>query len=328
MGELTEKGKISSLTTELLTIGRTLSAELGGEEITAVILCHAVSNTEMKKLFTFGADKVHVLKNNLFHSYQSDLYLAVMEKVCLKIFPRILLFGHNLIGREIAPRLAFRFGTSVATDCVDLSIDKDSKSLLMTRPVFGGKAVAVLRSRRGYPQIATLRSKAVSPSECGKPKECQTSVVDYEIDSSPMKVKTMEQICQKETARIKLEEAEIVVCGGRGMGDHALQELEQLADLMGGAIGCTKGLCDQGKVPSTCQIGITGKIVSPKLYVGIALSGSSQHLAGCSRSKTLVAINKDPEANIFKVAKYGVVGDYEKVVPAFREKLKELLSRD
>jgi len=273
----------------------------------------------------FGADKVYVVDDPLLADYQTDSYLPVMEKVVKEVAPNILILGQTAIGRDLAPKLAFRLDTAVAMDCIELSIDPESKLMLGTRPVYGGNARGVYACDT-KPQMATVRSKAMEPREKDDSRKGEVISIESGLDPSMLRTKIVDKV-KEEVVGIKLEDAEVVICGGRGMGSaEAFKELEELAKLLGGAVGATRPPCDDGWVPSTLQIGLTGKIIGPTLYVGVALSGSSQHMAGCTGAKNIIAINKDAEANIFREAQFGVVGDYKKVLPAFAEKLKELLS--
>lgn len=322
LGEITE-GKLAAIGLELLGIGRKLADKLG-EPLYAALIGSGVQDAA-KELVAFGADKVYVIDQPLFQDYQSDTYVAAMEKLCQEASPNIVLMGQTAIGRDLAPRLAFRLGVGATMDCVSLSIDPDTKLMLQTKPVYGGNALADIVSE-AKPQVATVRSKCYEPLERNDSRQGEVVAFDPALDPSVARVKVVEKV-KEEVAGIKLEDAEVVVCGGRGMGaPEAFAELEALAKLLGGAMGATRPPCDNGWVASHLQVGLTGKIVTPTLYIGVALSGSSQHLAGCSGSKNIVAINKDQEANIFKMAHYGVVGDYKKLLPAFVEKCKELLA--
>ena len=230
------------------------------------------------------------------------------------------------MGRDLAPRLAFRLGTSLTTDCLSLSIDAETKLLTQTRPVYGGNAQAVFTSE-SMPQVATVRNKAISPLERDDSRKGEVIPTKIDIDTSKVRTKILETV-KEEAVGIKLEEAPVIVCGGRGLGgpEPFQTVLKELADLLYGAVGASRPPADNGWVPEALHIGLTGKIVAPDIYIAIAISGASQHTAGCSGSKHIIAINKDPEANIFREAEFGVVGKYEEVVPAFTNKLKELLA--
>jgi electron transfer flavoprotein alpha subunit len=211
------------------------------------------------------------------------------------------------------------------TDCIELAIDTGSKKLLQTKPVYGGNIMATFTSN-SYPQIATVRAKAYSPPEPDTSRQGKEVVIDAGVEPSSVRTKVLDKV--SETARgVRLEDAAVIVAGGRGIGSaDGFKELEELANLLNGAVGATRPPCDNGWVQDSAQIGLTGKIGAPELYLAIALSGSSQHISGFSGAKNIIAINKDTEANIFKVARFGIVGDWKKVVPAFTEKVRVLMN--
>jgi len=324
-GEL-GKGRLLPIARELLGTGRDLSDQLH-EELGIVLIGSKIGDDFIRDATAHGADKVYIADDPLFENYNGDSYLNVMEKLCHRINPLILLFGQSSMGRDLAPRLAFRLGTGLCMDCVDLEIDSHSKTLHMTRPVYGGNAMATFVCNDCYPQIATIRAKSMPPLAPDDSRENQVIPLDIPIDDSVVRAKFLKSVKQ-EMKGIKLEDADVIISGGRGIGsEEAFKKLEELATILGGAIGATRAPCDAGWVPPTIQIGLTGKIVAPDLYIAIGLSGSNQHLAGCSGSKIMVAVNTDPDAYIFKVAHYGIEGDYKEVLPAFTEKCRELLDR-
>lgn len=321
-GEIIE-GKLAALTLEMLGGARALANALA-EELSLVLMGSGIGNLPSDAI-AFGADKVYVVDDPLLANYQTDSYLAVMEKVVKQVAPNILLLGQTAIGRDLAPRLAFRLDTAVAMDCIELTIDPNSKLMLGTRPVYGGNARGVYACET-RPQMATVRAKAMEPRQRDDSRKGEVIKIEPGLAPSMIRTKIVDKV-KEEVVGVKLEDAAVVVCGGRGMGSgEGFKDLEALARLLHGAMGATRPPCDNGWVPSTLQIGLTGKIVSPTLYIAVALSGSSQHLAGCSGAKNIIAINKDAEANIFKEARFGVVGDYKKVLPAFTQKVKELLA--
>ncbi len=317
------EGKLATIATELLGCGRGLADNLG-EELSAVIIGSGVSSLA-QEAFAFGADKVYIVDDVLLQDYQTDAYVPVMEKVVRQAMPRILLVGQTSIGRDLAPRLAFRLETAATMDCIELAIDPGSKRLLRTKPVYGGNARAVFTSELD-PQIATVRTKVMTPLEPDTSRKGEVVTVEAGMNSSTVRTRVLEKVKQ-EVEGISLEAAEVVVSGGRGMGSaEGFKQLEELAGLLKGAVGASRPPCDNNWVPDVRQVGLTGKIVAPDLYIAVALSGSSQHMAGCSGCKNIVAINKDPEANIFREARFGVVGDWKKVLPALTEKVRELMS--
>jgi len=323
VGELSD-GKLASITTELLGIGRKLADELG-QELSALFIGSGIGEAANEAVF-FGADKAYVIDKPLFKDYLTDSYVGALEKFARQIEPEVLLLGHTSLGKDMAPRLAFRLETGLSQDCIELALDPATKLLQKTKPVYGGNAIAVYVSEEGRPQMATVRAKAMEPSTRDASRKGEVIPFEPELDETAIRGKVTGKV-KEEIAGIKLEEANVVVCGGRGVnGPEPFQKLEELARMLNGAVGATRPPCDAKWCPAHYQIGLTGKLVSPSLYIGVALSGASQHLAGISGSKTIVAINKDPEANIFGIAHYGVVGEYEKVLPAFTKKCQELLS--
>jgi electron transfer flavoprotein alpha subunit len=322
-GELAD-GKLASITTELLGCGRKLADDLK-EDLSCLLSSDAVGEAS-KEAIAFGADKVYAVEHPSLKEYQADAYMQAAEKVVKDISPRAILIGQTSMGRDLAPRLAFRLGTSLSTDCLDLSMDPGTKLLVQTRPVYGGNAQAIFTSEL-MPQVVTVRSKAMSPLERDDSRKGEVIPTKIDIDTSKIRTKILETV-KEEAVGVKLEDAPVIVCGGRGLGgpDPFQTTLKELADLLHGAVGASRPPADNGWVPESLHIGLTGKIVAPDIYFAIAVSGASQHVAGCSGSKHIIAINKDPEANIFREAEFGVVGKYEEVVPALTGKLKELLA--
>jgi electron transfer flavoprotein alpha subunit len=315
------EGQLASIATEILGAGRKLADELG-EPLNAVLMGSGVGALA-KEAIAYGADKVYVVDDQLLKDYQTDTYLTATEKIVKEIMPQIIILGQTAIGRDLAPSLAFRLETTATLDCIELAIDPGSKRLLQTKPVYGGNAQAVFTSDTN-PQIATVRVKAMTPLERDDSRQGETVSIDAGLDAQAIKTRVVDRV-KEEIEGIKLEDAPVIVAGGRGIGStEGFQQLQEVAKILKGAIGASRPPCDNGWVLPGLQIGLTGKIVAPDLYIAIALSGSSQHMSGCSGCKNIVAINKDPEANIIKRARYAVVGDWKKILPAFTEKLKEL----
>jgi electron transfer flavoprotein alpha subunit len=320
-GDINE-GKLAAITAEMLGAGKKLADKLG-EPLSAVLLGSGIKGLAAEAI-AFGADKVFVVDDANLKDYQSDAYVTAMENVIKQANPRIVLLGQSTVGRDLAPRLAFRLNTAISMDCVDLDIDAPTKLLTQTRPVYGGNAKAIFTTE-ALPQMATVRTKAMTalPRDAARKGE----VVDVASGIDPAKIRTkFVKKVKEEIAGVKLEDAPAVIAGGRGIGGvEGFKQLEELAKLFKGAVGATRPAVDNNWVPASIQVGLTGKIVAPELYIAIALSGSSQHMAGCSGSKTIVAINKDPESNIFREARFGIVGDWKQALPAFTAKVKELM---
>ena len=316
-------GNLLSISTEGLGIGRKLADDLG-QKLSAVFVGSGIGDMA-KEAIAYGADEVYVVDDPVLKDYQTDSYVAAMQKIMEQAAPQILIMGQNDIGRDLAPRLAFRLETTVTMDCVELAIDSGSKRLLRTKPVYGGNALAVFTGDTD-PQIVTIRTKAMTPLEPDTSRQGEKIHVEAGIDASVVRTRIIERV-EEEVSGIKLEDAEVVVAGGRGIGNpEGFSQLEELAKVLKGAVGASRPPCDNDWVPDTLQIGLTGKIIAPEVYIAVAISGSSQHLSGCSGSKNIIAINKDAEANIFRQARFGAVGDWKKILPAFTAKLKELLA--
>lgn len=323
-GEKVE-GKLAPVTIELLGTGRKLANDLG-EEL-SILLVGSKSSELGQEAIAYGADNVYVAEDPFLDQYNSDAYTQITADLCKKLHPSIMLLGYTDIGCDLAPRLNGRLGGGLAMDCMALSIDPTTKLLVSTRPVFGGNAHATMVSKVARPQMATVRPKTMPPAERNDSRQGKVVPVEGKIDPSAIKVKVVEKI-KEEVEGVKLEDAEIVVTGGRGIGSAKNWEMiKELAQVLGAAVGATRPACDEGWASVSLQIGQSGKVVSPKLYIAIALSGAMSHISGCLGSKYIVAINKDKEANIFNVAHYGIIGDYKEVLPALTSKLKELLSK-
>lgn len=319
--EITE-GSLPSITYEVLGCSRKLADDLG-QELYAVLLGSGVGDLA-QEVISCGADKVYVIDDQLLKAYQTDTYVFVIERLVKQVMPQILILGQTSVARDMAPMLAFMLDTTATLDCVELAIDPATKKLLQTKPVYGGNALATYTCD-SYPQIATVRDKVMSPAEPDSSKHGEIIAFDAGLDPSAIRTKLVNKVKDEEEG-IRLEEAQVIVSGGRGIGGaEGFEQLQELAKVVKGAVGASRPPCDNRWIAPSRQVGITGKIVSPDLYIAIGLSGSIQHLSGCGQSKSIIAINNDPEASIFKYADFGVVGDWKKVLPTFTAKLKELL---
>jgi len=321
LGELV-KGNLSNITREMLGGSRELADKANGR--LALLLLGDKLELVAEEAIAYGADDVYLAENPQLGTYQADTYSQIIEKAVKDMKPEILLMGQTSIGRDLAPRLAFRLGTGLCMDCVRLDIEPISGIVRMTRPVYGCKALAVMICKT-KPQMSSIRPGTMKSPELDMSRKGQVHALATDIDMSQIRVKVTAKV-EEQTDSVSMQDAEVIVCGGRGMGSSdSFSILEELARLLGGAVGASRPPCDAGWIPSTRQIGLTGKIVSPNLYIAVAVSGSSQHMAGCAESHTIVAINKDPEANIFAMAHYGVVGDYREILPPFIRRTREIL---
>ena len=319
-GEIID-GKIAPITKELIGGGRKLADDLG-EELHVLFMGDQVGEVA-QEAFAFGADKAYVVEHPMLSEYLTDFYMSSLAQVIEMVTPRVLLFGQTDIGRDLGPRLSFRLCTEIVTDCVELSIEPDTKYLLRTKPVYGGMAMATYAGE-GFPQMATVRSQSLPVAERSAATEGALVRLDVNLDQIEPRVSFVERVTE-EAEGIKLEDADIIVSGGRGIGGaEGIKQLEEAAKTLKAAVGASRAAVDNGWMPTSCQVGLTGKIVAPKVYIAVGISGASQHMTGCSRSQRIVVINKNAAAPIFKQAHFGVVGDWKSVFPAFMEKLKTL----
>ena len=304
---------------ELLSLGRSL-----GGNVAAAVMGDGLDGVADEAI-SHGADTVYLVQDPLLGDRNVDAHLAAFEQLCRETSPSVVLVARTLMGRELGPRLAFRLGVGLAQDCLQVRKDSDTGRVVASRPVYGGNAVSVVTFPDTDPQIVVVRAKVYEPLEADSGRSGQIERFDAELDASVVKAKVVETVRQ-EAVGVRLEDASVVVGGGRGLGGpEPFETLQELADLLGGAMGASRAACDAGWLDHGYQIGLTGKTVTPDLYITVGISGASQHMAGCSSAKNLVAINKDGEANIFKEARYGVVGDWAKVLPSFIETVRELV---
>lgn len=317
------KEKISTGTKELLYTGRRLSDGLNQP---LSILLMGRDTTEMaQEAITLGADTVYTVDGAPLVKSHPALSVAIVAQVCNKVNPSIMLLSQSDTGRDIAPRLAARLGTTICMDCVELAIDPETKALLQTKPVYGGNAMAVWAAKDHLPQVVVMRPRVIAPAEPDASRKGDVVPLNVTVGDEAMKGKLVETV-KEEITGIKLEEAEVLVAGGGGIGgSEGFKLLEELAQVLGGTIATSRVPTDEGWMPSSLEVGQTAHMVSPKLYIAVGISGALQHLAGCSGSKYIVAINKDPEAHIFKEADFGVVSDYREILPPLIEKCKALL---
>lgn len=305
-----EGGEIVAVTRELIGAAQRLNAG----PVSAMLLGSSVEAAAGKIL---GAEKVYVVDDAALASYTNDAYTQAAAAVAQKADPAIVLMGQTNIGRDLAPSLAFKLGTAVAMDTIALEM-KDG-GLHTTRPAYGGNARAV----NGFsttPAIATVRPKSQDPLDGGS----AGTVEKVAFDASGLRTKMLSRTAATSEG-VRLEDADAVVAGGRGVGGpEGFEKIEELAKLLNGAVGASRAVADLGWRPVSEQVGLTGKVVSPTLYIAVAISGASQHMAGCSGSKNIVAINKDADANIFKAARFGIVGDFATVLPALVDAIKKV----
>jgi electron transfer flavoprotein alpha subunit len=314
------RGELAPVTAELLGEARRL-AEVLGVTVAAVLLGHGVEPLS-EALFTAGAQKVYLVDHPRLQDFLEETYAAALTELARKFQPEIILAGATYPGRAFIPQVAAALKTGLTADCTAFAIDPEQRLLLQTRPAFGGNIMATIITPRTYPQMATARPGVFKPAPPGAATG-ELVRVDLAALASPARCRFAGTVAEIKE-RIPLNAAEVIVAGGRGLKDAKhVKLLEELADLLGGAVGATRGAVDAGWIPYAQQIGQTGKTVSPKLYIACGISGASQHVVGMQSSDVIVAINKDPQAPIFQVADVGLVGDLFEIVPALIQEIKK-----
>ncbi len=318
----TKEGSLDMRTLELFNMGRKLASDCNSK--LAVLLVGDEVSKAAREALSFGLDRIFKMEHSLLKNFQADIWLESIEQAVKQINPEILLMNHSFIGMEIGPRLACRLGTRLTTDCIDLSIDHEDGLLLRTKPVSGGNALSVFKCQ-GKPQMATMRGKVFEPAAQA---DSQGVIVDIvpEIDESMIKVESLEIV---EEDIISLDKADVVIAGGAGLDEkEGFEILNDLKDVLSKSfgnvmIGCSRVAVDKGWISTDHQVGLTGAMIAPDIYVAVGISGAIQHLVGMVKSKKIIVINTDPGCNMFKVADYGIVEDFEKIIPLLVEKLEE-----
>lgn len=316
------ENSLQNVTLELLGEGKRLAEKLD-EELCAVLVGDNVFNLA-STLFEYGADKVYLIENELLGNYTTDGYTKVISDLVEEENPEIFLIGATNIGRDLAPRVASRITTGLTADCTKLDIDLESRELLQTRPAFGGNLMATIVTSDFRPQMATVRPGVMQKIEPEPGESGQVIRITSDISPADIRI-NIKEVREEEQQGVLLEEAEVIVSGGRAMqGSEGFEELKPLAKILDGEIGASRAAVDSGWIDKSHQVGQTGKTVQPVIYIACGISGAIQHLAGMKESDVIIAINTDPDAPIIDVANYSIIGDYKEVVPALVEALEEV----
>lgn len=320
-----KNGKVQSVSYELLGKAQELAKKLNCQ-VSGVLIGNKLED-QIDELIFCGADNIYLVEAPELANFQDEPYTNILVELVKKHKPEILLCGATNIGRSLISRVAINIKAGLTADCTGLDIDSEKKILLQTRPAFGGNIMATIISPNYRPQMATVRHKVFSPMEPDRKRKGK--IIKESFDSSLYFSRTkLLDIVEEVESLINLSEADVIVSGGRGMGGpENFKLLEELAHALGAAVGSSRAAVDAGWMPYSHQVGQTGRTVAPKIYFACGISGQIQHLVGMQSSKIIVAINKDPEAPIFKVATYGIVGDLFQVVPALTKKFKETLRK-
>ncbi|WP_458352590.1 electron transfer flavoprotein subunit alpha/FixB family protein [Peribacillus frigoritolerans] len=315
LGEI-RNGELRNVSFESIAAARSIAQ---GGEVTAVLLGDSVRELA-GTMIQYGADRAVVVENSKLAHYTPDGFSQALLSVISQENPKGIIFGHTAIGKDLSAKIASKLGSGLISDVVAIETGEDN--IIFTRPIYSGKAFEQKIIKDGV-VFATIRPNNITPLTKDSSRSGDVSLASVEIKDLRTIVR---KVVKKAVQGVDLSEAKIIVSGGRGIkSEKGFQPLKELADVLGGTVGASRGACDAGYADYSLQIGQTGKVVTPDLYIACGISGAIQHLAGMSNSKVIVAINKDPEANIFNVADYGIVGDLFEVVPLLTEEIKNLL---
>ncbi|MGG3888598.1 electron transfer flavoprotein subunit alpha/FixB family protein [Metabacillus fastidiosus] len=317
LGEVRD-GSLRNVSFEALAAGKTIAA---GGEVIAVLIGEDVSSY-IDELVQYGADRIIKVEHMHLKNYTSDGYSQALLAVIEKEDPEGIVFGHTALGKDLAPKIAARIQSGLISDITALETADGDVSFI--RPIYSGKAFEKKIITDG-PIFVTVRPNNIAPLEMDESRKGEVSALQVDIKDMRTIVK---EVLQKASKGVDLSEAKVVVAGGRGVkSEQGFKPLQELADVLGGAVGASRGACDADYCDYSLQIGQTGKVVTPDLYIACGISGAIQHVAGMSNSKVIIAINKDPDANIFKIADYGIVGDLFEVVPMLTKELREIIQK-
>ncbi|WP_027415441.1 electron transfer flavoprotein subunit alpha/FixB family protein [Aneurinibacillus terranovensis] len=310
----TKDGKLRNVSFEALTVARQLAE--GGEVVAA--LFGSVAATNLDEISKYGADKLYIVDEEKVSVYTADAYSQALHQLIEKVEADVILMGHTAMGKDLAPRVAARLGIGLISDCTGVACQNDQVKFI--RPIYSGKAFQkkIFKESKG---VITLRPNNFEILE----NPVETEFISFHPEIKDVRT-IVKEVVRKAVGGVDLSEAKIVVSGGRGVKSaEGFKPLQKLAEVLGGAVGASRGACDAEYCDYSLQIGQTGKVVTPDLYIACGISGAIQHLAGMSNSKIIVAINNDPEAPIFQVADYGIVGDLFEVVPLLADEVKKML---
>jgi len=319
LGELTDSKTLDPVTGELIA-----AAEQLGDGICVLLMGTGLDGAAGEAI-ALGAGTIYTVEDEALDGQAVVLQVLAMTQVCQQVNPKVVLVGKTQNGRDIGPRVAFRLGAGLAQDCIRIGIAAETGRVVATRPVYGGNAVATVTFSGNGTQVVLMRGKVYEAPVPDSSKTGEVVAISVDLGGSVNRVRSLRTVAQASEG-VRLEDANIVVSGGRGLGGaEPFEMVQELAHILGGAMGASRAACDAGWLDHSYQVGLTGRTIAPNVYITVGISGASQHMAGCSGAKNVVAINKDREANIFKEATYGVVGDWQGVLPSFMETIRELV---
>ncbi|MCJ7813779.1 electron transfer flavoprotein subunit alpha/FixB family protein [bacterium] len=319
-------GEIQPVVYELLGVGQRL-AKARNTELCAILMGNGIEK-KTKELFQRGADKVYLVDHPKLDQYLDETYARIITRLVKQYKPEIVLAGATALGRALIPRVAVELKTGLTADCTGLEIDPESGHLLQTRPAFGGNIMATIRCENYRPQMSTVRHKVMTEASVNL-ERTEGEVVKIELNHADIASRTsILEVIKDIEETVKLTEADVIVSGGRGLvGPDNFKMLKEMAKVLGGAVGASRAAVDAGWIEYSQQVGQTGKTVKPIIYIAVGISGAIQHLVGMSSSDVIIAINKNPDAPIFQVANYGLVGDLFQIVPSLTEHFKKIMKK-
>ena len=321
-----KNGELQDVSFELLTRGRKLADKLE-EELASVVIGNNITEEQAEELILRGADKVYLINAPELEDFIVENYTNILQDLIEEYKPEIILAAATTMGRTLMPYVAIKVDAGLTADCTGLDIEEETGNLLQTRPAIGGNILATIKTPEHRPQMATVRPKSTRPAP--KDEDRTGEIVNIEFDPELIDGR-VEKLCfhKNEEEDVNIQEADTVVAGGKGLKKaENFEMIREMADLLDGAVGASRDAVDRDWISYPHQVGLSGKTVTPNLYIAIGISGAIQHLAGMKTSDTIIAINEDPDADIFKVADFGIVGDLFEVVPRINKYLAEEASK-
>ncbi|WP_221564956.1 electron transfer flavoprotein subunit alpha/FixB family protein [Alkalihalobacillus sp. TS-13] len=321
-----QEGTIAPVSLELLGAGRRL-ADKRGVELAGVIIGNQVKPLA-STVFEYGADVVYVYDQTIFKDYRTESYMKALLHCCETYKPEIILFGATSTGKDLASAVATDLPTGLTADTTELDVEEDTGLLLASRPAFGGNIMATILCKKYRPQMATVRPKVMKALEAETGRTGKLVEEKIDIKEEDIRTKVLD-IVKATTKKVRIDEADIIVSGGKGLGsEEGFQLIHRLAETLGGAVGASRDVVEAGWIEHHHQVGQTGVTVTPKIYFAIGISGAIQHLVGMKNSSMIIAINKDPEAPIFEACHYGIVGDAFEIIPLLIEQFSQALEKE
>lgn len=318
------EGRVNEVTYELLTRALDLKQKLTDSAVCAVLMGYDIPESDRQEIIKRGADRIYYVNNSLLKDFLVEPYSKVLMKLVQRYNPEIFIAPATTQGRTLMPYTAVKLQTGLTADCTNLDIDEVG-NLLQTRPAIGGNIMATIKTST-RPQMATVRPHSTRPAPIDESRSGEVINVDISLAKEDIPVKKLDYI-KDETQEVTIQDADIVVSGGRGIGKaDNFKIVYRLAEPLGGAVGASRDVVDRGWISYPHQVGLSGKTVNPKVYIALGISGSIQHLAGMQTSQTIISVNKDPDAQIFRVSDLGIVGDLHEVVPVLIKRLEAMKS--